>query len=61
MITDVVDSTAIMEELGPERSKVLFDEIAGLMAEQVRRFDGTVAQLTGDGILALFGGADSPR
>ena len=55
VITDVVDSTAIMERLGPERSKFLFDEIADLMAEQVRRFDGTVAQLTGDGILALFG------
>ena len=55
LITDVVDSTAIMERLGPERSKFLFDEIVGLMAEQVRAFDGTVAQLTGDGLLALFG------
>jgi ABC-type transport system substrate-binding protein/class 3 adenylate cyclase len=55
LVTDVVDSTAIMERLGPERSKFLFDEIVGLMADQVRRFDGTVAQLTGDGVLALFG------
>ena len=55
LISDVVDSTVIAETLGPERSKFLFDEIVGLMAEQVRRFDGTVAQLTGDGVLALFG------
>jgi ABC-type transport system substrate-binding protein/class 3 adenylate cyclase len=55
LIADVVDSTAIMERLGPERSKILFDEVIALIAEQVRDFDGTVAQLTGDGLLALFG------
>lgn len=55
LLSDVVDSTGIAERLGPERSKFLFDEIAELMAADVRRFDGTVAQLTGDGVLALFG------
>ena len=55
LVTDVVDSTAIAERLGPERSKFLFDEIARLQEEQVLRFDGTVAQHTGDGLLALFG------
>jgi ABC-type transport system substrate-binding protein/class 3 adenylate cyclase len=55
LVTDLVDSTSIAEVLGPERSKFLLDEVVGLMAEEVRRFDGTVAQLTGDGLLALFG------
>jgi ABC-type transport system substrate-binding protein/class 3 adenylate cyclase len=55
LVSDVVGSTTIAERLGPERSKFLFDEVVGLLAEQVRRFDGTVAQLTGDGLLALFG------
>jgi ABC-type transport system substrate-binding protein/class 3 adenylate cyclase len=55
LVTDLVGSTSIAETLGPERSKFLFDEIVGLLAEQVRRFDGTVAQFTGDGLLALFG------
>jgi ABC-type transport system substrate-binding protein/class 3 adenylate cyclase len=55
LISDLVDSTSIAEKLGPERSKFLFDEIVGLMAAEVRRFEGTVAQLTGDGLLALFG------
>ena len=55
LISDVVDSTSIAETLGPERSKFLFDEIVRLMTDQVHRFDGTVAQLTGDGVLALFG------
>jgi ABC-type transport system substrate-binding protein/class 3 adenylate cyclase len=55
LFADVVGSTAIGEQLGPERSKFLFDEIVSLIAAEVRRFDGTVAQLLGDGLFALFG------
>ena len=55
LVADVAGSTAIAERLGPERSKFLFDEVVRLMREEVERFGGTVAQLTGDGILALFG------
>jgi ABC-type transport system substrate-binding protein/class 3 adenylate cyclase len=55
LIADIVGSTSIAERLGPERSKFLFDEVVRLMRDEVRRFDGTVAQLTGDGIYALFG------
>src|SRR5215475_9431005 len=55
LVADVADSTSIAEQLGPERSKFLFDEVVRLLREEVERFDGTVAQLTGDGVLALFG------
>ena len=55
LVADVVGSTAIGEKLGPERSKFLIDEVMRIMTEQVRRFDGTVAQLVGDELLALFG------
>jgi ABC-type transport system substrate-binding protein/class 3 adenylate cyclase len=55
LMGDIVGSTAIGERLGPERTKFLFDEVIALMGGEVRRFEGTVAQLTGDGILALFG------
>lgn len=55
LIADVVGSTAIGERLGPERSKFFFDEIVRLMRVEVERFGGTVAQLTGDGLLAFFG------
>jgi ABC-type transport system substrate-binding protein/class 3 adenylate cyclase len=55
LVADVAGSTGIAEKLGPERSKFLFDEIVRLMREEVERFGGTVAQLTGDGVLALFG------
>jgi ABC-type transport system substrate-binding protein/class 3 adenylate cyclase len=55
LVADVAGSTAIAERLGPERSKFLFDDVVGLMREEVERLGGTLAQLTGDGILALFG------
>src|SRR5215831_2628324 len=54
-MADVAGSTAIGEQLGPERSKLLMDEIVRLIAEEVHRFGGTVAQLAGDGLFALFG------
>jgi ABC-type transport system substrate-binding protein/class 3 adenylate cyclase len=55
LFADVVGSTAIGERIGPERSKFLFDEIVSLIGAEVRRFDGTVAQLLGDGLFAVFG------
>jgi ABC-type transport system substrate-binding protein/class 3 adenylate cyclase len=59
LVADVGSSTTIAEELGPERSKFLFDEVVRLMSHEVRRFGGTVAQLTGDGLLALFGAPEA--
>src|ERR1041385_4647051 len=55
LLADIADSTAIGERLGPERSKFLFDEVTRLLAGEVKRFGGTIAQLTGDGLYALFG------
>ena len=55
LVADMAGSTPIAEALGPERSKFLMDEVVRIMTTQVRRFDGTVAQLVGDEILALFG------
>ena len=55
LVADVAGSTAIGERLGPERSKFLFDELVTLMRREVERYGGTVAQLTGDGLIVLFG------
>src|SRR3712207_4610418 len=55
LVADLVDSTGIGETLGPERSKFLMDEVVRIMTTQVRRYDGTVAQIVGDEVLALFG------
>jgi ABC-type transport system substrate-binding protein/class 3 adenylate cyclase len=55
LVADIAGSTPIADKVGPERYKYLFDDLVRLMREEVERFDGTVAQLTGDGVLALFG------
>jgi class 3 adenylate cyclase len=55
LMADLVGSTAIAERLGPERARFLLDEVVSVMTEEVYRFGGTVAQLAGDGMLALFG------
>jgi ABC-type transport system substrate-binding protein/class 3 adenylate cyclase len=55
LLVDIAGSTEIGERLGPERSKFLFDEVVRLLAAEVKRFGGTVAQLTGDGLYGLFG------
>ena len=55
LMADVAGSTAIGERLGPERSKFLFDEVMRLMTTEIERYEGTVAQLLGDGLLAMFG------
>jgi ABC-type transport system substrate-binding protein/class 3 adenylate cyclase len=55
LVADVAGSTGVAEQLGPERSKFLFDDVVSLMREEVERLGGTLAQLTGDGVLALFG------
>jgi len=55
LVADLADSTSIAERLGAERYKFLLDELIALMRDEAERFGGTVAQLTGDGVLALFG------
>src|SRR5439155_15667949 len=55
LLADIAGSTAIGEQLGPERSKFFFDEVVRLIATEVKRYGGTVAQFTGDGLYALFG------
>ncbi len=48
VVADVVDSTGIGEKLGEERAKFLMDELLRIMAGQIERYDGTVAQRKGD-------------
>jgi len=55
LFADIVGSTAIAEQLGPERSKLVVDEVLRLIGAEVERFDGTVAQLVGDELYAVFG------
>ena len=52
---DLVGSTAITEALDPEEARLVVGEAVGRMVHAVEEFGGTVKDLAGDGILALFG------
>ncbi len=55
LFADVKDSTALAEWLDPEAWHGVLDRFFGILTEGVHRFEGTVNQYTGDGIMALFG------
>jgi class 3 adenylate cyclase len=55
LFADLKDSTELIRGLDPEAAQQLLDPALHLMMEAVHRFEGTVNQVLGDGIMALFG------
>jgi len=55
LFVDVVNSLQLAATVGPEAWHEIIDGFFQLLADGVLRFDGTVNQYTGDGIMALFG------
>jgi class 3 adenylate cyclase len=55
LFADVKGSMDLAEQLDPEEWHRIMDRFFQLLAEGVHRFEGTVNQYTGDGIMALFG------
>jgi class 3 adenylate cyclase/tetratricopeptide (TPR) repeat protein len=55
LFADVVGFTSIAERLDPEDVHTLMDGCLRILAGEVHRYEGTVNQYTGDGIMALFG------
>jgi class 3 adenylate cyclase/tetratricopeptide (TPR) repeat protein len=55
LFCDIVESTGLAERLDPEAMHELMDKALRLMAEAVHRYQGTVNQFLGDGLMALFG------
>jgi class 3 adenylate cyclase len=55
LFADVVGYTALSERIDPEEMRRLMRDAFEVMLEAVHRYEGTVAQLQGDGLLALFG------
>jgi class 3 adenylate cyclase len=55
LFPDLKDSTELIEGLNPEEAQKLLDPALHLMMEAVQRYEGTVNQVLGDGIMALFG------
>jgi predicted ATPase/class 3 adenylate cyclase/ribosomal protein L40E len=55
LFADIKGSTELMEDLDPEEARAIIDPALRIMVDAVRRYEGYVVQLTGDGIFALFG------
>src|SRR5438094_9076442 len=55
LFVDVSGFTALSERLDPEDVHQLMDRAFELMLAEVHRYEGTVNQFLGDGIMALFG------
>ena len=55
LFADIKGSTELIEGLDPEEARRLLDPALHVMMDAVHRFEGTVNQVLGDGIMALFG------
>jgi class 3 adenylate cyclase len=55
LFVDVIGFTSLSERLDPEDVHGLMTRVFELMLAEVHRYEGTVNQFLGDGIMALFG------
>ncbi len=55
LFADVKGSMELAEQLDPEEWHRILERFFEILTEGVHRFEGTVNQYTGDGIMALFG------
>jgi class 3 adenylate cyclase/tetratricopeptide (TPR) repeat protein len=55
LFADVKGSMELAGQLDPEEWHQILDRFFAILTEGVHRFEGTVNQYTGDGIMALFG------
>src|SRR5215510_14470121 len=54
LFADIKDSTELIKDLDPEAAQQLLDPALRSMMDAVHRYEGTVNQVLGDGIMALF-------
>ncbi len=59
LFADLGGSFSAIEGVDPEEAESLLDAVVAAMVEAVHRFEGTVNQVLGDGIMALFGAPTS--
>jgi class 3 adenylate cyclase/tetratricopeptide (TPR) repeat protein len=55
LFADLKGSMELLADRDPEESRQLLDPVLERMIEAVHRYEGTVNQVMGDGIMALFG------
>ena len=55
LFADIKGSLELLADLDPEEARKLLDPVLEQMMEGVHRYEGTVNQVMGDGIMAIFG------
>jgi class 3 adenylate cyclase len=55
LFTDIVGSTSLAEKLDPEEWREIVSAAHQIVSQCIYRYEGTIAQLLGDGVLAFFG------
>jgi class 3 adenylate cyclase/tetratricopeptide (TPR) repeat protein len=55
LFADVADSTEMFENLDPEQVHEIMDGCFRILMDEIHRYEGTINQFTGDGVMALFG------
>ena len=55
LFCDIVSSSALASELGPEDFHLVIDRFFRTAMAEVHRYEGTINQFLGDGFMALFG------
>ena len=55
LFADMVDSMRLAERVDAEEWHRVLDRFFHVLAEGIHRFEGTINQFTGDGVMALFG------
>jgi class 3 adenylate cyclase/tetratricopeptide (TPR) repeat protein len=55
LFADIKGSLELLADRDPEEARKLLDPVLDLMMDAVHRYEGTVNQVMGDGIMALFG------
>ena len=55
LFADVANYTSISEKLDPEEVHQMMDGCFKILMEEIHKYEGTINQFTGDGVMALFG------
>ncbi len=55
LFADVAHFTSLSEKLDPEEVHQILDGCFQILMAEIHRFEGTINQFTGDGVMALFG------
>jgi class 3 adenylate cyclase len=55
LFADVANYTAMSEKLDPEEVHQIMDACFKILMNEIHKYEGTITQFTGDGVMALFG------